>query len=83
MVTKVMPKRIIESLCLCLLCLGARGLAADEPRSELIFPLQGKHVHSSSIVELPNGDFLTCWFQGSGERRANDVDGIGLVVMYS
>lgn len=39
----------------------------------LIFPLQEKHVHSSSIVELPNGDFLTCWFEGSGERTANDV----------
>ena len=41
--------------------------------STLIFPLQGQHVHSSSIVELPNGDFLVCWFQGSGERKANDV----------
>ena len=41
--------------------------------SELIFPLQEKHVHSSSIVELPNGDLLTCWFEGSGERTANDV----------
>ena len=41
--------------------------------SELIFPFQTQHVHSSSIVELPNGDFLVCWFQGSGERTANDV----------
>jgi len=41
--------------------------------STLIFPLQEKHVHSSSIVELPNGDLFTCWFQGSGERTANDV----------
>ncbi|MEA3478253.1 MAG: exo-alpha-sialidase, partial [Bacteroidota bacterium] len=41
--------------------------------SELIFPLQEKHVHSSSIVELPNGDLLICWFEGSGERTANDV----------
>ncbi len=41
--------------------------------SELIFPFQQQHVHSSSIVELPNGDLLTCWFQGSGERTANDV----------
>jgi len=42
-------------------------------KGELIFPMQGQHVHSSSIVELPNGDLLTCWFQGSGERKANDV----------
>lgn len=41
--------------------------------SALIFPAQEKHVHSSSIVELPNGDFLVCWFKGSGERWANDV----------
>lgn len=41
--------------------------------SELIFPLQEKHVHSSSIVACPNGDFLVCWFHGSGERKANDV----------
>jgi predicted neuraminidase len=38
-----------------------------------IFPLQAKHVHSSSIVECPNGDLLTCWFHGSGERTADDV----------
>lgn len=38
-----------------------------------IFPSQNQHVHSSSIVELPNGDLLSCWFQGSGERTANDV----------
>ncbi len=42
-------------------------------RSENIFPLQGKHVHGSSIVQCPNGDFLACWFQGSGERSADDV----------
>lgn len=45
----------------------------QEHKGALIFPLQEQHVHSSSIVELPNGDFLTCWFQGSGERTANDV----------
>ncbi|HEY2018581.1 MAG TPA: sialidase family protein [Bryobacteraceae bacterium] len=41
--------------------------------SELIFPLEQWHNHSSSIVELPNGDFLVCWFHGSGERTADDV----------
>jgi hypothetical protein len=40
---------------------------------QYIFPFQEKHVHSSSIVELPNGDLLSCWFEGSGERGANDV----------
>ncbi|MDX2154363.1 MAG: exo-alpha-sialidase [Bryobacteraceae bacterium] len=42
-------------------------------RSELIFPLESWHNHSSSIVELPNGDLLVCWFHGSGERTADDV----------
>lgn len=46
-------------------------------QSELIFPQQEKHVHSSSVVELPNGDLLTCWFEGSGERTANDVAVMG------
>jgi len=41
--------------------------------SSFIFPFQEKHVHSSSIIELPNGDLLSCWFEGSGERNANDV----------
>ncbi|GAJ02872.1 unnamed protein product, partial [marine sediment metagenome] len=40
--------------------------------SEFIFPLQSLHVHSSSIVELPDGGLLACWFEGSGERTAND-----------
>jgi predicted neuraminidase len=41
--------------------------------SELLFPLQHWHNHSSSIVELPSGDLLVCWFHGSGERQADDV----------
>ncbi len=48
-------------------------IAQSRMESSLIFPLQEQHVHSSSIVELPNGDLLVCWFQGSGERKANDV----------
>lgn len=42
-------------------------------QSEAVFPLQDKHAHSSAIVELSNGDLLSCWFQGYGERKANDV----------
>lgn len=44
---------------------------------ELIFPYQNEHVHGSSIVSLPNGDLLACWFQGSGERTADDVRVMG------
>jgi predicted neuraminidase len=52
------------------------SLAAQEKpfhESEFIFPLEHWHNHSSSIVELPNGDLLVCWFHGSGERTADDV----------
>jgi len=38
-----------------------------------IFPLVSQHVHGSTIIELPNGDLLAAWFQGSGERWADDV----------
>ncbi len=40
---------------------------------EIIFPLQNEHTHGSSIVMLPNSDLLAAWFQGSGERSADDV----------
>jgi predicted neuraminidase len=47
--------------------------AQSQYSSELIFPLESWHNHSSSIVETPNGDLLACWFHGSGERTADDV----------
>jgi predicted neuraminidase len=47
--------------------------AAPQYSGELIFPQEKWHNHSSSIVELPNGDLLVCWFHGSGERTADDV----------
>ena len=47
--------------------------AATQYSGELIFPQETWHNHSSSIVELPNGDLLVCWFHGSGERTADDV----------
>jgi predicted neuraminidase len=40
---------------------------------ENIFPFQEKHCHGSTITALPNGDLLAAWFQGSGERTADDV----------
>jgi len=40
---------------------------------ENIFPFQLQHCHGSTIVELPNQDLLCAWFQGSGERTADDV----------
>ena len=52
---------------------GAQSAEAPFLRSELIFPLEHWHNHGSMIVELPDGDLLTCWFHGSGERTADDV----------
>jgi len=47
--------------------------SASAYRSVEIFPPVGEHVHGSTIVELSNGDLLAAWFQGSGERWADDV----------
>ncbi|MDO1448969.1 exo-alpha-sialidase [Rhodocytophaga aerolata] len=47
--------------------------ASDSFQANIIFPLQREHVHGPTIVELPNGDLLSAWFQGSGERWADDV----------
>lgn len=44
---------------------------------EEILPFQDDHVHGSTIVEFPNKDLLAAWFQGSGERWADDVRIIG------
>src|SRR6188508_2348507 len=58
----------------CVIAGAVIGSASDpQYSSELIFPLESWHNHSSSIVETPNGDLLVCWFHGSGERTADDV----------
>jgi predicted neuraminidase len=54
-------------------CVACSALAEPLYRGDVIFPVQGKHVHGSSIVEGSNGDLIACWFYGSGERSANDV----------
>ncbi|MEY4611119.1 MAG: hypothetical protein RL246_1438 [Bacteroidota bacterium] len=62
------------------LCLISGSLWAQNPKiisSTLIFPGQEKHVHGSSLVALTNGDFLSVWFYGSGERTADDVKLMG------
>ena len=49
--------------------------AAQAPPFEARFVLapQEQHVHSSSIVELPDGSLFAVYYRGSGERRADDV----------
>lgn len=79
---KFSKKIILPAFLFAILSIGTYRVYAGTPKkpvqkpvfqSEPVFPVQGKHVHSSSVVELPNGDLLGCWFEGSGERAANDV----------
>ncbi len=58
---------------LMLACAAATFAASPEFKTEQIFAPETIHNHSSSIVELPNGDLLVCWYNGSGERQADDV----------
>ena len=75
----MITRNIILIQCLILLLMsGCEEKAATRSSSEsfisnLIFPYQDEHVHGSTIVELPGGDLLSAWFQGSGERWADDV----------
>lgn len=57
------------------LALALASFAGDEGflQGEFIFPPEHWHAHASCVVESPNGDLLACWFQGSGERKADDV----------
>lgn len=69
-----------KQLLITLLFLSVQLLQAQQSpiiQQTLIFPQQEQHVHASSIVALPNGDFLVTWFQGSGERTADDVKIMG------
>jgi len=38
-----------------------------------IFPRTTEQTHGATVVQLPNGDLMAAWFQGSGERWADDV----------
>jgi predicted neuraminidase len=66
-------------LILLILVLPTGSADSAEPflAGELIFPLEQWHNHGSCVVECPNGDLLACWFHGSGERTADDVEMLG------
>ena len=70
----------MRCLILLLAFLLAPSLAPAEEAfldTQLIFPLEHWHNHSSSIVEMPNGGLFVTWFHGSGERREDDVRILG------
>lgn len=48
-----------------------RGRPAWE--SEVLFRPEARHNHASCIVEGPDGTLFVAWFNGSGERQADDV----------
>lgn len=61
-------------LLLLFLSLNSFGQHNDIIESKkFVFEPQNEHVHSSTLVELPSGDLLCAWFQGSGERTADDA----------
>ncbi|MHC4519409.1 MAG: sialidase family protein [Planctomycetota bacterium] len=66
-------RRFLFSLVLCLLGATATAYCAEGLTTMEVFPYVDQHVHGSTIAELPNGDLVAAWFQGSGERWADDV----------
>jgi predicted neuraminidase len=54
-------------------CTTKKQIDLKPYQSAIVFPYQDEHVHGSTLVQLPNGDLLSAWFQGSGERWADDV----------
>jgi len=63
----------MRALLLFLAVSAAWGADAPIHESRFIFEPQSLHSHSSSIVQLPNGDLFTVWYIGSGERKSDDV----------
>ena len=68
-------KKIIFPVLAVILFLSACSKNHQAPSflQKKIFPYSNEHTHGSTIVELPNGDMLAAWFQGNGERWADDV----------
>lgn len=82
LISRLTFTRLVVLVCFLLFCVvevPAQATLTPTPKvSEmLIFPEQPEHAHGSSVVQLPNGDMLAAWFQGSGERTADDVRILG------
>ncbi len=71
----MLSNRIVMLIVIIAGCFGSPLAAQEKPflHTQDIFPLVKEHVHGSTIVEIPSGDLLAAWFQGSGERQADDV----------
>lgn len=75
----MITRHILFFICCITVFIPAFAQKSENPitTQQLIFPLQEKHVHGSTIVQLPNGDLLAAWFYGNGERNADDVKIMG------
>lgn len=73
--SRVRVSQRVAAILLATLSFADLRSAAGDPvyEAEVIFTPQSLHTHGSCIVECPNGDLLSCWYKGSGERRADDV----------
>jgi hypothetical protein len=69
--------RLLFFLLMGFLTIHAQTGKVIPPEGTFIFSPIAKHVHGSSLAVLPNGDMLAVWFQGSGERSADDVQIMG------
>ncbi len=65
-------------ICITIFIIFSISLSAQQKFMQVeIFPSQEEHAHGGTIVELSNGDMLAAWFQGHGERWADDVRILG------
>lgn len=83
---KIMSMALSSVLALSLLAIPgtreARAAAAlNEPEIIDVFDLMydggENHIHGSTIVELPDGELLVAWFQGSGEKDGDSTKLMG------
>lgn len=68
-------------------CQGCQPSSSEDMPSSgykesIVFPVQEDHVHGPTLAHLPNGDVLSAWFQGSGERWADDVRIMGSRLLH-
>lgn len=74
-----LPARLLAILFLFLISCQAEEQTSNVPvegsffRSAEIFEPIDLHTHGGTVTELPGGDLMAAWFEGSGERWADDV----------
>jgi len=73
-----MEYKMKNYICITIFIIFSISLSAQQKFMQVeIFPSQEEHAHGGTIVELSNGDMLAAWFQGHGERWADDVRILG------